>query len=109
VAEAPQPVVEEVKPVEPTAQVVAPAAVAPTPTVEAVVPAVPVSPELIESLVEEELEEEEEEGGKGLGKKKEKKAKARKLVFDERRGAVVAKRERKPGRVRNVWDAEEEA
>jgi N utilization substance protein A len=109
VIEAPQPVMEEVKPVEPTAQVVAPAAVAPTPTVEAVVPAVPVSPELIESLVEEELEEEEEEGGKGLGKKKEKKAKARKLVFDERRGAVVAKRERKPGRVRNVWDAEEEA
>jgi len=101
VTEAPQPVVEEIKPGE----VVAPVAVALTPGVEPLVmPAAPVPPELIESLVAEEAEEEE-----GKDKKKDKKGKSRKLVFDERRGAVVAKRERKPGRVRNIWDVEEEA
>jgi N utilization substance protein A len=98
-ATAPLPAVEEVKPAEETAPVIAP------PTSAAEAPVAPVPPELIESLVAEEVEE-EEEGGKD--KKKDKKGKGRKLVFDERRGAVVAKRERKPGRVRNVWDTEEE-
>jgi hypothetical protein len=100
-------VAEEAGPVEPPGTVVEPEAVAPTAVAEVqVVPVGPVSPELIESLVEEEVEEEEGEGT-SLGKKKDKK-KGRKFVFDERRGAVVATRERKPGRVRNTWDVDEE-
>ncbi len=62
---------------------------------------VPITAPILEELVEE-----EEDGAKG-GKKKEKK-KGRKLVFDERLGTVVAKRERKPGRVRDVWTPDEE-
>ena len=57
--------------------------------------------EALEEKIEElegGFEEEEEEGGKG-GKKKDKK-KGRTYVFNERLGTVVAKRERKPGRVR---------
>jgi len=105
--EVPPPVAEAAPPVEPPVEVVPPVAVALTAAVEQLpVPAVPVSPQLIESLVEEEeLEEEvEEEGGKPSGKKKDKK-KARKLVFDERRGAIIARRERKPGRQRGIWDS----
>lgn len=105
--EAPPLAAEAVQPAEPPAEGVAPVVVAPTAAVEEPpVLAVPVSPQLIESLVEEEeLEEEvEEEGGKPLGKKKDKK-KARKLVFDERRGAIIARRERKPGRQRSIWDS----
>jgi hypothetical protein len=70
-------------------------------------PTVP-EPELVverpplEALVEE---EEEEEGGK-VGKKG--KEKARKLVFDERLGALVAKKQRKPGRQRGMWEPEDE-
>jgi hypothetical protein len=96
--------VEEPKRVE--TQVVSPGAAAPTLVEAPMAPAIPVSPELIESLAEEESEGEDEEG---KGKKKDKKGKGRTLVFDERRGAVVAMRERKPGRVRNAWDPEEEA
>ncbi len=56
----------------------------------------------------EEVEEEEEEGKDGKDKKKGKgKRRDRKLVFDERLGAVVAKHERKPGRVRDAWDPDE--
>ena len=110
------PVVEEIKPA--ATEVVALEAVAPvTPPAEAVIaeptqaagepvvtpPAVTVP---IATPIVEELVEEEEDGGKG-GKKKDKK-KGRKLVFDERLGTVVAKRERKPGRVRDVWTPDEE-
>jgi len=56
----------------------------------------------IEALIEEEIEE---EGGK-LGKKG--KERARKLVFDERLGTVVAKKQRKPGRQRGIWEPEDE-
>ena len=103
-SEAPPLGVEEPKRVE--TQVVSPGAAAPTLVEAPMAPAIPVSPELIESLAEEESEGEDEEG---KGKKKDKKGKGRTLVFDERRGAVVAMRERKPGRVRNAWDPEEEA
>jgi hypothetical protein len=96
VQEAPQPVEQ--------AQAVAPVAAAPdAPVAPVLAPVEPVPPELIESLVEEEGEDEG-----GIGKKKDKKDKGRKLVFDERRGAVVSKRERKPGRVRNAWEVGEE-
>jgi N utilization substance protein A len=79
--------VEEVSPVaQPTAPVAEPVGVLPP----------------IEALIEEEIEE---EGGK-LGKKS--KEKARKLVFDERLGAVVAKKQRKPGRQRGLWEPEDE-
>jgi hypothetical protein len=112
------PVVEEIKPVAP--EVVAPVTVAPVapsaavvtepgqavaePVATAPVVATPVPAPIIEEL----LEDEDEEGGKAGGKKKDQKAKGRKLVFDERLGTVVAKRERKPGRVRDVWTPDEE-
>jgi N utilization substance protein A len=59
---------------------------------------------------EEEIGQEEEEDelqltGKAL-KKKDKKAKGKTLVFDERLGKVVAKKERKPGRRQLDWHEE---
>ncbi len=81
------PVVEQVQPVtQPTAPVAEPTLVRPP----------------LEALIEEEGEEE----GSKLGKKG--KEKARKLVFDERIGAVVAKKQRKPGRQRGMWEPEDE-
>ncbi len=97
----PAAVQEAAQPVE-QAQAAAPVVAAPDALVAPVL--APVPPELIESLVEEEGED----GEGGIGKKKDKKDKGRKLVFDERRGAVVSKRERKPGRVRNAWEVGEE-
>lgn len=61
----------------------------------------------LDELEEEEVEEEEEdkkEGGKG---KKKDKRRDRKLIFDERLGATIAKRERKPGRVRDFFEDED--
>jgi hypothetical protein len=117
-AEVAAPVVEEI---EPTAtEVVVPVAVAPVAPLLAVVTepgqavgepvatAPVVTTPIAAPIIEEMLEEEEEEGGKAGGKKKDKKAKGRKLVFDERLGTVIAKRERKPGRVRDVWTPDEE-
>jgi hypothetical protein len=87
--------VAEVAPV--VVEEVSPAA---QPTVPVTEPIVVLPP--IEALIEEEIEE---EGGK-LGKKG--KEKARKLVFDERLGTVVAKKQRKPGRQRGLWEPEDE-
>jgi N utilization substance protein A len=87
---------------EVTTPVEAPAAVAEvTPPAEGAAPIVPVPAQLIEEALAEE-EESEGEGGKGKKKKK-----ARTLVFDERVGAVVAQRQHKPGRQREVWEPEE--
>jgi hypothetical protein len=87
---------------EVTTPVEASAAVAEvTPPAEGVAPIVPVPAQLIEEALAEE-EEIEGEGGKGKKKKK-----ARTLVFDERVGAVVAQRQRKPGRQRETWEPEE--
>jgi hypothetical protein len=95
VAEVAAPVAEAA--VTPVGEVTSPVAQPITPVVEPVV-----VPPPIEALIEEEIEE---EGGK-LGKKG--KEKARQLVFDERLGAVVAKKQRKPGRQRGVWEPEDE-
>jgi len=117
-AEVIAPVAEEIVPT--TIEEVAPVAVAPVAPVPALVTepdqalAEPVATAPVVTtpvpapIIEELLEEEEEEGGKVGGKKKDKKAKGRKLVFDERLGTVIAKRERKPGRVRDVWTPDEE-
>jgi len=99
-------VVEAVLP--PVAELAAPVEAPPVvtevapPTAEEAAPVVPVPPQLIEEALAEEEDLEEGEVGKGGKKKK----KARTLVFDERVGAVVAKRQRKPGRQREVWEEE---
>jgi hypothetical protein len=92
-----------VPPVEVAAPAEAPSAVAEAaPAVpQEVVTTVPIAPGLIEEAVGEE-EFDEDEIGKGGKKKK----KGRTLVFDERVGAVVAKRQRKPGRQREAWEEE---
>jgi len=95
VAEVAVPVAEAA--VTPVGEVTSPVAQPITPVVEPIVVPLP-----IEALIEEEIEE---EGGK-LGKKG--KEKARQLVFDERLGTVVAKKQRKPGRQRGLWEPEDE-
>ena len=94
-AEEMKPAEVEMAPVTPVAEVVAEPAI--TPPVEVV----PVAGPALEELIEEE-EGEGDKGGKKKGKKK-----GRKLVFDERLGTVIAQRERKPGRVRDVWVEDE--
>jgi N utilization substance protein A len=55
------------------------------------------------------LEEDEEDLDRDSDKdKKKKKEKRRQLIFDERRGKVIAKRERKPGRARDAWGMDED-
>ncbi len=76
-----------------------PAAAAPVTTAEGVVtPAPPVDIEEIED--EEELER---KGGKKKGKRKD-----RTLIFDEERGMVIAKKQRKAGRGKDVFEIEED-
>lgn len=104
------PAVELAAPVEPAAPPVEVAAPVEAPSVVAegspsvspeAVTTVPLAPGLIEeALVEEEFDEDE------IGKGGKKKKKGRTLVFDERVGAVVAKRQRKPGRQREAWEEE---
>lgn len=98
-----------VEPAEPAAEAVAPVE-------KPVLPGLPVEAPRTEILIpldeleEEEEVEEEEEGKKegGKGKKKDKiKRRDRKLIFDERLGATIAKRERKPGRVRDFFEDED--
>jgi N utilization substance protein A len=104
VAEAPSVEAAPVAEVTPTVEQPAAAAVpvqpeAVTPTTEAApvgeaVPAVPVDIEEIED--EDELER---KGGKKKGKRKD-----RTLVFDETRGMVVAKKQHKAGRAKDVFE-----
>jgi transcription termination/antitermination protein NusA len=92
-----------VPPVEMVAPAEAPSAVAevvPAVPQEAVA-TVPIAPGVIEEALGDE-EFDEDEIGKGGKKKK----KGLTLVFDERVGAVVAKRQRKPGRQREAWEEE---
>ncbi len=82
----------------------------PAPAVRRVPKPVAAAPEpVVEFEAPAEAAEEEDEGSDATGKKKKgKKGKNRRreLVFDERRGEVVAKRKRKGGRARG-WDVEE--
>jgi len=103
VAEAPSgeaaPVAEVTPTVEqPAAMPVQPEAIAPAaevaPTGEPILAAVPVDVEEIED--EDELER---KGGKKKGKRKD-----RTLVFDETRGMVVAKKQHKAGRAKDVFE-----
>jgi Bacterial RNA polymerase, alpha chain C terminal domain len=97
------PVEAVVPPVEMVAPAEAPSAVAevvPAVPQEAVA-TVPIAPGVIEEALGDE-EFDEDEIGKGGKKKK----KGLTLVFDERVGAVVAKRQRKPGRQREAWEEE---
>jgi N utilization substance protein A len=91
----PPPAVEE-KP----AEAVTAAAEQPIPEAEAV--AVPAGPIDIE-----EIEDEEELERKG-GKKAKGKRKDRTLVFDEEHGVVIAKKQRKAGRGKDLFDLDEE-
>jgi N utilization substance protein A len=52
---------------------------------------------------EEEEEEEEEEGEEESEQRRKKKGKKRRLVYDEKLGEVVAKRQHKPSRRRDEW------
>ncbi len=76
------------------------AAAQPAPEAEAVV-TVPAGPIDIEEIEDE--EELERKGGKKKGKRKD-----RTLVFDEEHGVVIAKKQRKAGRGKDVIDFEEE-
>jgi N utilization substance protein A len=118
---------EEARPVTEVPAVEAPTEVAPSeaetpapPAGEAAVAAGPEGQQPVEPAVEEQAEVigeeyyfdeaggeivEEEDEGKPRGKKKS--SKKRTLVFDERRGEVVAVRRRKPSRSRG-WDVEDE-
>ncbi len=115
-APAAETVAEAVPAVQPEAAAPAPAPTeAPAearvePQAETVTPAEAVeAPEAPQPALEEMvLEEEGEEGELGKGGKKKGKTKGRTLVFDERLGAVVARRQRKPGRERGGWEGEEE-
>ncbi len=111
-APAAEPVAAEEKPAE---VVAAPAPVEEKPTVaveqksEAVVEtaeteavAVPAGPIDIEEIEDE--EELERKGGKKKGRRKD-----RTLVFDEEHGVVIAKKQRKAGRGKDVFDFEEES
>jgi len=85
---------------------------------EEVVEAVPVEKEVLveemepakEPIEEEELvleyeeEEEEEEEDEDELEERRKKGKKRQLIYDEKLGKVVAKRQRKPGRRREEWE-----
>ena len=84
------------------ADALAPVAAAPEPAAETQVAP---QPFVVETLVEEEEEEEESPGGKKKGKKKGKR-KDRVLVFDETLGKVVAVKERKSQRIKDVWEDE---
>ncbi len=115
--------VTEAPAVEAPAEVAPSVAEAPAPSVdEAAVAAEPEGQQPVEPVVEEQAEVigeeeayyfdeagdeivEEEDEGKPRGKKKS--SKKRTLVFDERRGEVVAVRRRKPSRSRG-WDVEDE-
>jgi len=90
-----QPPVEE----KPAAAVTAEAE-QPTPEAEAVV-APPTGPIDIEEIEDE--EELERKGGKKKGKRKD-----RTLVFDEEHGVVIAKKQRKAGRGKDLFDIGEE-
>ncbi len=105
------PPVAEVAPAEPVLE--APAAVvqqepetaaapAAAPAEGEAVVAAPAGPIDIEEIEDE--EELERKGGKKKGKRKD-----RTLVFDEERGMVIAKKQRKAGRGKDVIDFEEEA
>jgi N utilization substance protein A len=88
---------------QPAAQPAAQPAVAETAVAEvAAEPAVvaPVGPIDIEEIEDE--EELERKGGKKKGKRKD-----RTLIFDEERGMVIAKKQRKAGRDKDVFDFEE--
>jgi transcription termination/antitermination protein NusA len=95
-AVAAQPTVEE-KP----AEAVAPGAEQPAVTAEGEAVAVPAGPIDIEEIEDE--DELERKGGKKKGKRKD-----RTLVFDEEHGVVIAKKQRKAGRGKDVFDLEEE-
>jgi len=103
--ETPAPVVEAEAPSEIEAPVPAvEVEAAPAPEVAAAVTETP-EPAVPEQLeFEEEFEEDLEEETRP-GKKKKKK---RSLVYDERLGIVVARRQRKPGRQRDWWMMDEE-
>ena len=107
-APAPEPIVAEEKPAE--AVVVAQPPVEETPTVavaaeqpaaEAEAVVVPAGPIDIEEIEDE--EELERKGGKKKGKRKD-----RTLVFDEEHGVVIAKKQRKAGRGKDVFEIGEE-
>jgi len=85
------------------AETVPAAMITPAAPVEEVAPAVavPAGPIDIEEI--EDQEELERKGGKKKGKRKD-----RTLVFDEERGMVIAKKQRKAGRGGEVFDLEEE-
>ena len=97
VVEAIEPPAGEEKPIEP----------APTPegappvAVEGEVAAVAVGPVDIEEIEDE--EELERKGGKKKGQRKD-----RTLVFDEEHGVVIARKQRKAGRGKDVFEIEEE-
>ncbi len=78
-------------------------ATAPTAPTEEGAPAVPAPTGPIDIEEIEDLEELERKGGKKKGKRKD-----RTLVFDEERGMVIAKKQRKAGRGGDVFDFEEE-
>jgi hypothetical protein len=91
-----QPTVEE-KP----AEAVAPGAEQPAVAAEGEAVAVPAGPIDIEEIEDE--DELERKGGKKKGKRKD-----RTLVFDEEHGVVIAKKQRKAGRGKDVIDIGEE-
>jgi N utilization substance protein A len=106
----PEPIVAEEKPAEVVvdvqpaieekiAEAVAAATEQPASEAEAVV--VPAGPIDIEEIEDE--EELERKGGKKKGKRKD-----RTLVFDEEHGVVIAKKQRKAGRGKDVFDIGEE-
>jgi transcription termination/antitermination protein NusA len=112
---APEPIAAEVKPAEavvaaqPAVAVQPPVeekpaeavAVAEQPAAEGEAVAVPAGPIDIEEIEDE--EELERKGGKKKGKRKD-----RTLVFDEEHGVVIAKKQRKAGRGKDVIDLGEE-
>jgi transcription termination/antitermination protein NusA len=102
-----EPIVAEEKPAEAVAAeetpaiAVAPGAEQPAVAVEGEAAAVPAGPIDIEEIEDE--DELERKGGKKKGKRKD-----RTLVFDEEHGVVIAKKQRKAGRGKDVIDIGEE-
>jgi N utilization substance protein A len=86
---------------EKPAEAVAPGAEQPAVTAEGEAVAVPAGPIDIEEIEDE--DELERKGGKKKGKRKD-----RTLVFDEEHGVVIAKKQRKAGRGKDVIDIGEE-